>query len=82
MALCFNLLSLVFVVVKISEEERDTFSGTSGRLIGATITLFSAIQSLKHSKSQITPVALLIKIITAADSYRRVMTDDTLLEIR
>lgn len=47
-----------------------TFSGISGWLIGATVTLFSAVRSLKHS-----PVALLIT--EAADSYRHVMTVDT-----
>lgn len=48
------------------------FSGTFGCLIGAKMTLFPAVQSLKH-----TPVALLIQIIKPVDSYRRVMTDDT-----
>lgn len=57
--------------------EGARLTGTSGWLIGASLMLFSAVQSLKHNKSQITPVALQIEIITAADSYRRGMTNNT-----
>lgn len=69
----FSLL----ITGSVLEDQRDTlFSGTSWWLIDATIMLFSADQSMEHSSSQITPVALQAEIITNADSHGSVMADD------
>lgn len=69
-------LSLL-ITGSVSEDQRDAlFPGTSWWLIDATIMPFSADQSVEHSSSQITPVALQTEVITDADSHGSVMADD------